>query len=56
MCEAWLSDKGGYFARPRWNFYKYLIGKDGSLHDWFGSITSPNAGRFRRAVDEILKN
>ena len=50
----WLSENGGYFARPRWNFYKYLIGKDGKLKDWFGSITSPEAGRFRRAVRDML--
>jgi glutathione peroxidase len=51
----WLSAQGGYFARPRWNFYKYLIGKDGKLHDWFGSITSPDARRFRSAVQDILR-
>jgi glutathione peroxidase len=51
----WLADKGGYFARPRWNFYKYLIGKDGALHDWFGSITAPSSGRFRRAVDALMR-
>lgn len=50
----WLSAKGGFLARPRWNFYKYLIGKDGTLKDWFGSITNPNAGRFRHAVQNLI--
>ena len=51
----WLSVKGGFLARPRCNFYKYLIGKDGALKDWFGSITSPDAGRFRTAVGNLIK-
>lgn len=50
----WLSASGGFLARPRWNFYKYLIGRDGTLKNWFGSITSPNGGRFRRAVNDLL--
>ena len=50
----WLADQGGYFSKPRWNFYKYLIGRDGRLQNWFGSITSPASGKFRRAVDKAL--
>ncbi|TAL04924.1 MAG: glutathione peroxidase [Rhodospirillaceae bacterium] len=50
----WLAQEGGYFSRPRWNFYKYLIGRDGCLHDWFGSITPPGAGRFVKAVEKIV--
>jgi glutathione peroxidase len=50
----WLAQEGGFLSRPRWNFYKYLIGRDGQLHDWFGSITPPSAGRFTRAVGHIV--
>lgn len=50
----WLAAEGGYLARPRWNFYKYLIGRDGRLADWFASVTSPGAPRFRRALARIL--
>ncbi len=51
----WLARQGGFLSRPRWNFYKYVIGRDGELHDWFSSITSPATGRFLRAVDHVLR-
>jgi glutathione peroxidase len=28
-------------AYPKWNFYKYLIGRDGKLVDYYSSFTSP---------------
>jgi glutathione peroxidase len=40
--------------KPRWNFYKYLIGRDGKVEDYFVSITSPNSKRLRRAVEKVL--
>lgn len=48
----WLVAKGA--GRPRWNFYKYLIGKDGRLVDWFSSVTSPKSGRLQKAVEKLL--
>ncbi len=51
----WLAAEAGFFGRPRWNFYKYLIGRDGLLKDWFSSPTAPGARRFRRAVDRIIR-
>lgn len=50
----WLASQGGFLSKPRWNFYKYLIGRDGQLKNWFGSITSPQSAKFRRAVDKAL--
>lgn len=39
---------------PRWNFYKYLIGRDGEVADYFVSVTSPDSKRLRRAVEKAL--
>lgn len=39
----WLAVQGGFLSLPRWNFYKYLIGRDGRLVDWFASMTKPNS-------------
>ena len=50
----WLGDSAGALGRPRWNFYKYLIGRDGTLAAWFGSITRPDAPKLRRAVERSL--
>ena len=50
----WIGAKGGFLAKPHWNFYKYLIGPDGQFVDWFSSITTPGSGRFTRAVEKLL--
>ncbi len=50
----WLAEQAGPLGRPRWNFYKYLLARDGTLHTWFGSVTRPDAPRLRRAVERCL--
>ena len=50
----WLGDRGGLLSRPRWNFYKYLVGADGQLAAWFGSTTPPGSRRLRAAIDSAL--
>ena len=50
----WLGQQGGLLARPRWNFYKYLVGADGRLAAWFGSTTPPGSRRLRAAIDRAL--
>lgn len=50
----WLGDKGGLLARPRWNFYKYFIGRDGQLKTWFSSITAPDSAKFQSAVKKLM--
>jgi glutathione peroxidase len=51
----WLAAQGGYWSRPRWNFYKYLIGPDGELKTWFSSLTSPKSAKFNQAVDALIE-
>ncbi len=40
--------------KPKWNFYKYLVGRDGEVADYFVSVTSPDSKRLLRAVDKAL--
>ena len=49
-----LATEGGFLAAPRWNFYKYLVGRDGHLKEWFSSFTSPTSDRFKRAVAKVV--
>lgn len=49
-----LGDAGGVLARPRWNFYKYVVGADGRLAAWFSSLTKPDSGRVKAAIEEAL--
>jgi len=41
-------------ARPRWNFYKYLVGRDGQVIDYFVSITKPESKRIRKRIEAAL--
>ena len=50
----WLAAEAGWLGRPRWNFYKYLVGPDGHLVQWFGSTTKPDGPRLRTAIERIL--
>ena len=51
---GWLGREGGILSRPRWNFFKYVIARDGSLASWFSSITTPDSKRFRTAIDRVV--
>lgn len=39
---------------PKWNFYKYLIGRDGKVVDSYSSMTAPDDRSFVRAVEKEL--
>jgi glutathione peroxidase len=41
--------------KPRWNFYKYLIGRDGKVVDTFGSMTGPDSKALVSALEKSLK-
>ena len=41
-------------TRPRWNFYKYLIGRDGRVVDAYSSMTSPEDRAFIREIEKQL--
>ena len=51
---AWVAQELGESALPRWNFHKYLIGKDGRLVDAFPSKTAPLGPAMLEAVDKAL--
>lgn len=40
--------------RPRWNFFKYLVGRDGQVIDYFASITKPESKRVRKRIEAAL--
>ena len=51
---TWLAEQGGALSRPRWNFYKYLVGADGQLAAWFTPVTGPESRRLVAAVEKAL--
>ncbi len=50
----WAANKAGVFGKPKWNFHKYFIGKDGDLLEWFASPTSPTDSRIISLLDSVL--
>lgn len=50
----WTRSQVGWLAAPKWNFHKYLIGPDGTLLDWFGSATDPDASSIAKAIEANL--
>ncbi|MEJ8845429.1 glutathione peroxidase [Variovorax rhizosphaerae] len=39
---------------PKWNFYKYLIGRDGKVVESYSSMTTPDSKDFLRALEKQL--
>lgn len=52
----WAKKKLGFGTAPKWNFHKYVINRKGELVDYFHSTTSPEAGRFIKAVEKALNS
>ena len=51
----WAGEQAGLLGRPKWNFHKYLIGRNGEFIDWFSSPTSPMGPKIGKALDAALK-
>ena len=50
----WAVDRLGAGAAPRWNFHKYLVGRDGKLITAFGTRVAPQAPELIGAVEAAL--
>ena len=44
----------GSLSGPKWNFYKYLVGKDGKLINWFSSFSKPMSKKITKVIEENL--
>lgn len=50
----WLAAQGGVLSLPRWNFYKYVVSREGKLVNWFTPLTSPDSGRMKASVKRAM--
>ncbi|MFZ4069526.1 MAG: glutathione peroxidase [Caulobacterales bacterium] len=50
----WIAAEAGEGALPRWNFHKYLIGRDGGLLDGFPSSDAPMGFKMLGAIEAAL--
>ncbi len=49
----WLGKAGGIMAKPKWNFYKYIISRHGQLSSWYSCLTRPSSKRFVNAIERV---
>ena len=42
-------------VQPKWNFYKYLIGRDGRFVAEYSSLTAPDNQQFEQRVKDLLQ-
>ena len=50
----WARTQTRFWGKPKWNFHKYLIDKDGNIVDWFASSTSPVSVKVVNAIRKAL--
>ena len=50
----WIQSNVSVIGQPRWNFHKYLIGKDGKIINWFSSMTSPTSQGLITQIETAL--
>ena len=50
----WIQANVSVIGQPRWNFHKYLIGKDGKIINWFSSMTSPTSEGLVNQIETAL--
>jgi len=42
-------------AAGKWNFYKYLIDRNGNVVESYGSMTKPNSSSISKEIEKLLK-
>jgi glutathione peroxidase len=51
----WAREKLGTSQAPRWNFHKYLVGRDGQLVGGYGSRVEPLSPELIQAIEGALE-
>ena len=51
---VWAGEQAGMLGTPKWNFHKYLFGRDGKFMDWFSTPTEPMSDKIKTAVEKAL--
>ncbi|WP_431294377.1 glutathione peroxidase [Pedobacter sp. P26] len=41
-------------SKPRWNFHKYLLNKNGELEDYFLPFTKPLSSKIKKKIQQLL--
>ncbi|TCD17096.1 glutathione peroxidase [Pedobacter psychrodurus] len=41
-------------SKPRWNFHKYIVNKNGELEDYFLPFTKPLSSKIKKKIQQLL--
>jgi glutathione peroxidase len=52
---VWAGEKAGPAGQPKWNFHKYLIGRDGAFLGWFSTQAKPTGPKITSAIASALR-
>ena len=52
----WAIENYGSSAKPKWNFHKILINKDGKVEETFSSLTKPTSKKILSKIEELIYN
>lgn len=50
----WAGENLGELSKPRWNFHKILLDREGKAVDWFAPTTAPDAAKLTAAIEAVL--
>ncbi len=50
----WAKENYGKSAVPKWNFYKILINKEGTIEDTYASLTNPTSKKITKKIESLL--
>lgn len=50
----WAGDELGFGTKPKWNFHKYLVNREGQVVDYFHSTTEPESDKITKKIEELL--
>ena len=50
----WAGEMAGADGQPKWNFHKYLFGRDGEFIDWFSTQAKPLGPKITDGVKKAL--
>jgi glutathione peroxidase len=51
---VWAHQVLGLGSAPKWNFYKYIINRQGKLVAYYSSVTAPDSDRFIKSIESEL--
>jgi glutathione peroxidase len=51
---AYATHHFGWLGKPKWNFHKYLINRNGGLVDYFHSSIAPESRKLLAAIEKEL--